>query len=95
MACKISRSREIGSFELEERDINKQDKDLFEEYLTIVLYAICYAFYPTHRHFPRELIFRRVIFIPVPVSINKSREKTKSNPQEEVKGKFKTILLTI
>ena len=79
----------LTTFELEERDIDKVDKDPFEEYLTMASYAIRCIFHTTHRHSPGELEFGRGIFMSVPVSIDwnqikeqKQKAFCKSNQRE-------------
>ena len=74
----------LVSFELEDMDIDSDNPDPFEEYLTMASYAISSVFHKTHGHTPGQLVFGRDMFMPIDVSINWTaiRERKKSNPKE-------------
>ena len=44
--------------------------DLFDEYLTAVLYAIRSSYYQSYGHSPAQLVFRRDMFSPVTVDVD-------------------------
>ena len=82
----------LVSFELEDMDIDSDDPDPFEEYLTMASYATCSAFHKTHGHSPGQLVFGRDMFMPIDVPIDwteiKERKQTaiqKSNERENSK----------
>ena len=82
----------LVSIELEDVNINFDNPDPFEEYLSIVSYIIRSAFHTTHGHSPRQLVFRRDIFIPIDVpidwtAIKEQKQKTirKRNERETLK----------
>ena len=57
-------------FNLNERTINDQDQDPFEEYLAAAVYLIRCTYHQTHDHLPAELVFGRDIFMPVDAKID-------------------------
>ena len=82
----------LVSFDLEDMDIDSDDPDPFEEYLTTLSYAIRSAFHKTHGHSPGQLVFGRDMFMPIDVpidwtAIKERKQKTiqKSNERENSK----------
>ena len=82
----------LRTFELDERDIDPDDEDPFEEHLSMAACAIRSSFHATHGHSPAELVFGRNMFLPVnkPVDWEKIRERkqraiAKSNLRENAK----------
>ena len=47
----------LTAFQLDDKDINEDDPDPFEEYLSSASYAIRCAFHATHSHSPGALVF--------------------------------------
>ena len=82
----------LRTFELDEKDIDPDDEDPFEEHLSMAACAIRSSFHATHGHSPAELVFGRNMFLPVnkPVDWEKIRERkqraiAKSNLRENAK----------
>ena len=55
----------LASFELDKKDINKDDKDPFEEFLAVASHVICSVYYTILGMSPSELAFDRNMFMPV------------------------------
>ena len=82
----------LTTFELEELNIDKDEKTPFEEYLTMASYAIRCAFHKTHGYSPGQLVFGHGIFMPIETTIDwnsiKQRKQEairKSNERENSK----------
>ena len=61
----------LRSFDLlDNKDINPEDDDPFDEYITAVAYAICCAYHRTHGNSPGQLVFGQDMFLPVDRKIN-------------------------
>ena len=60
----------LTTFELEEININKEEEDLFKEYLTMALCAIRCEFHKTHGYSLGQLIFGRDMFMPIKATID-------------------------
>ena len=80
------------TFKLEQLDINKEEEDPFEEYLTMASYAIHCAFHKTQGHSQGQLVFGCDMFMPVPVSIDweptrERKQKAIRNSNEREKSK--------
>ena len=56
-------------FKLEEFNIDEDEEDPFEEYLTITSYAIRCAIHKTHGYSPGQLVFGRDMFMPIETTI--------------------------
>ena len=54
----------LRTFELDEKDIDPDDEDPFEEHLSMAAYAIRSSFHATHGHSPAELVFGRNMLLP-------------------------------
>ena len=79
----------LCAFNLDNKAINTEDDGSFEEYLTVVVYAICSAYHQTHGHSPAQLVFGQDIFLPVKRKIDwedikkrKQKRIHKSNVRE-------------
>ena len=77
---------------LDNKDIDADKDDPFDEYITAVTYAICCAYYQTHGHSPAQLIYRRDMLLPVECKIDweklctrKQERINKSNKRENLK----------
>ena len=57
-------------FDLENMDIDPEDEDPFDEYLTSVAYAIRSAFHQTHGKSPAQLVYGRDMFLPIDTEID-------------------------
>lgn len=57
-------------FDLENMDIDVEDEDPFDKYLTSVPYAIRSAFHQTHGFSPSQLVYGREIFLPIDTKID-------------------------
>ena len=82
----------LTTFELEELNINEDEEDPFEEYLTMASYAIRCAFHKTHGYSPGQLVFGRDMFMPIEATIDwnsikerKQKAIRKSNERENSK----------
>ena len=60
----------LTTFELDELDINEDEEDSVEEYLTMASYAIQCAFHKTHGYSPGQLVFGRDMFMPIEATID-------------------------
>ena len=60
----------LKSLELEDWDINKEEGGPFEEYLSMISYAICSACNKTHGHSLRQIEYRRDMCTPTNVQID-------------------------
>ena len=93
-------------FDLENKLIDVNEEDPFDEYLTAVSYTIRSSYNQTHVHSPAQLVFGRDMFSPVSVdvdwnainekkqlSINNSnaRENSKRIPHTYKKGDYITL----
>ena len=83
----------LVTFDLENKPIDVNEDDPFDEYLTAVSYTIRSSYYQTHGHSPAQLVFGRDMFSPVSVDVdwNAIREKkqlriNKNNNRENQKG---------
>ena len=47
----------LRAFDLDSMDIDKDDDDPFDEYITAVAYVICCAYHRTHGNSPGQLVF--------------------------------------
>ena len=77
---------------MEIKEIDPNDDNPFEEYLTAVAYTICSAYHQMHGHSPAQLIYGRDMFLPVDRRIDwedskkrKQERIQKSNAQENSK----------
>ena len=52
----------LVTYDLEGTHIDKDKEDLFDEYLTVVLYAIRSSYHRSHDRSPVELVFGRDMF---------------------------------
>lgn len=82
----------LRTFELEEKEIDSNEADPFEEYLAQAAYAIRCGFHATHGRSPAELVFGRNMFLPVesPVDWEKLKDRkqraiARSNKRENSK----------
>ena len=66
----------LTTFELDTKDIDKNDDDLFDEYLAMASYAIRSGYHATHGYSPGELVFGRNMFMPVYKKIDWDAIKT-------------------
>ena len=97
----------LTTFKLEELNINEDEEDLFEEYLTMASYAIRCAFHKTHGYSPGQLVFGREMFMPIKATIDwnsirqckqeaiisksNERENSKRIHRQYIKGDWLTI----
>ena len=58
-------AEDLQAFDLDSKEIDPDDNDPFEKYLSAVAYVICAAYYQTHGHSPAQLVFGRDMFLPV------------------------------
>ena len=82
----------LRTFELEEKEIDPDEADPFEECLTAAACAIRCGFHATHGHSPGELVFGRNMFLPVEAPVDwealkerKQKAIAKSNKRENSK----------
>merc|ERR1712032_1463102 len=82
----------LRTFELDDAEIDEDEEDPFDEYLSSASYAIRCAFHSTHGHSPGELVFGRDMFMPVERNIDweaikerKQKAIRKSNQREKSK----------
>ena len=80
------------TFDLENKPIDVNKDDPFDEYLTAVSYAIRSSYHQTHGLSPAQLVFGRDMFSPVSVDIgwnaireNKQMRINKNNARENSK----------
>ena len=57
-------------FNLEGTQIDEDEEDPFDEYLTAVSYAIRSSYHQSHGHSPAQLVFRRDMLSPVSTDID-------------------------
>ena len=60
----------LRSFNLNERTLNEQDQDPFEEYLAAAAFSIRCSYHQTHDHSPGQMVFGRDMFMPVDAEID-------------------------
>ena len=92
--------RWTGHVDLENKPIDVNEDDPFDEYLTVVSYAIRSSYHQTHGHSPAQLVYGRNMFSPVSVDVdwNAIREKkqlkiNKNNNKENSKRNKYHILI--
>ena len=72
----------MKTFDLENADIDKDENDPFNEYLSNVSYAIRSAYHQTHGYSPAQMVFGRDMFLDTKVDIN--WEEIKIRKQERI-----------
>ena len=82
----------LVTFDLENKPIDVNKDDPFDEYLTVVSYVIRSSYHQTHCHSPAQLVFGRDMFSTVLIDIdwnvirkNKQLSINKSNARENSK----------
>ena len=55
----------LRAFDFDNKEIAHDNNDPFEEYLSVVAYAIRAAYHQTYGHSPAQLVFGRDMFLPV------------------------------
>jgi len=70
-------------FDLENMNIDPDDEDPFDEYLSAVSYAIRGAYHQTHGHSPAQLVFGRDMYLPIPAEID--WESIKRRKQDKIR----------
>ena len=60
----------LRAFDLEGTEIDPNDDDPFDEYLSAVSYAIRSAFHQTHGYSPAQMVFGRDMFLDASAEIN-------------------------
>ena len=82
----------LQAYNLDNKDVNPEDDDPFDEYIPAVAHAICCAYHQTHRYSLGQLVYGRVMFLPVDCKIDwekmitrKQERIHKSNKQENSK----------
>ena len=82
----------LRTFELDDKEIDPDEEDPFEEYLSNAACAIRSSFHTTHGHSPGELVFGRNMLLPVNTPVDweeirrrKQKAIAKSNQRENSK----------
>ena len=60
----------LVTFDLEGKQIEEDEEDPFDEYLTVVSYAIRSLYHQSHGHSPAQLVFGRDMFSAVSTDID-------------------------
>ena len=60
----------LRAFELDDKEIDPNEEDPFEEYLSNAAYAARSSFHAAHGHSPGELAFGRSMLLPVNAPVN-------------------------
>ena len=76
----------LQAYNLDNKDVNPEDDDPFDEYITAVEYEIHYAYHQTHGHSPGQLVYGPDMFLPVDHKIDWekmiTKKKTREDPQK-------------
>ena len=77
----------LRCFNLEEKVINPQDDDSFEEYLASAAFSIRAAYHSTHGFSPCQMVFGRDMFLPVNVEVDWNAVKQRKQQQIRISNR--------
>ena len=87
----------LRAFDLDNININPEDDDPFNKYITGKAYAICCTYHQTHVNSPGQLVYGRDMFLPLESKIdwNTITSRNKTGFERTMKEKTPNALSTI
>ena len=84
----------LRAFELDGAEIDPEDDDPFDKYISSVSYAIRSSYHQTHGHSPAQLVFGRDMFLDAQCEIDwdeikqRKQNKVRKSNEEENRGRI-------